>query len=63
MAKKRKKSLDKITTEEQYKMWRRARRELDPPLPPATVHKTDKKDKKDKKRANTIKEWGDDYGT
>ena len=38
-------------------MWRRARRELDPPLPPATVHKTDKKDKK---RANTIKEWEDE---
>ena len=37
MAKKRKKSLDKITPEEQYKMWRRARRELDPPLPPAAA--------------------------
>ena len=57
MAKKRKKSLDKITPEEQYKMWRWARRELDPPLPPATIHKTDKKDKK---RANTIKEWEDE---
>lgn len=52
--KKRKKSIDKITPEQQYKMWRRARRELDPPLPPAAVHKTDKKDKK---RSNTVRDW------
>lgn len=52
--KNKKKPIDKITPEQQYKMWRRARRELDPPLPPATVHKTAKKDKK---RSNTVREW------
>ena len=45
-----------ITKEDIYKMRRKARRELDPPLPPATVHKTDKKDKK---RNNNIKRWED----
>lgn len=50
----KKKAKTKITAEDQYKMLRKARRELDPPLPPATVHKTDKKDKI---RKNTVKEW------
>lgn len=55
-SKKSTKKKTKITKEDQYKMLRKARRELDPPLPPATVHQTDKKDQK---RNNTIKEWED----
>jgi len=49
-------SKKKVTKDDLLKMWRKAKRELDPKLLPATINKTSKKDKAEKQK-NTIKEW------